>query len=159
PLPFEPLGPSSRRTALVISEIKYNPPATWPAGDDLEFIEIWNSGPITEDLPGPKLSGEFDYSFPAETKIAPVQFLVVTKTPVAAQDYYAVPCLGPYNQRLNNDGGELFLLNELGGRLLSIEYFNQAPWPVAPNGTGHSLVLARPSYGENDPRAWAASDI
>ncbi len=158
-LPFEPLGPSSRRTALVISEIMYNPPATWPGGDDLEFVEIWNSGLITEDLTGHKLSGEISYPFPAGTKIAPGQFLVVAKNPAAAQSFYGVACLGPYSQRLNNGGGTLHLLNELGGRLLTIEYLNHAPWPVAPNGTGHSLVLNRPSYGENDPRAWAASDV
>ena len=28
----------------------------------------------------------------------------------------------------------------------------------AADGTGHSLSLARPSYGENNPRAWSESD-
>ncbi|MHB9010149.1 MAG: lamin tail domain-containing protein, partial [Limisphaerales bacterium] len=34
-----------------------------------------------------------------------------------------------------------------------------APWPVVADGVGHSLVLARPSYGENDPQAWAPSAL
>src|SRR6185436_4112367 len=42
--------------------------------------------------------------------------------------------------------------------LLEVNYDSKAPWPVAPDGTGHSLILNRPSYGERDPRAWAASD-
>ena len=33
------------------------------------------------------------------------------------------------------------------------------PWPVAADGTGHSLVLANPTYGEGDPRAWDISDV
>jgi hypothetical protein len=158
-LAFEPLGPSSRRTALIISEIMYNPPENWPGGDDLEFIELWNSGLVTEDLTGHQLTGEISYQFPDGTTIAPGQFLVVAKDPAAAQAFYGVNFLGPYAQRLSNTGGELFLLNELGGHLLGIEYDTEAPWPVAPDGTGHSLVLSRPSYGENDPRAWAASDV
>ncbi|MBI5387135.1 MAG: lamin tail domain-containing protein [Verrucomicrobia bacterium] len=159
PLPFEPPGPCSRRTALVITEIMYDPPATWAGTNNLEFIELWNSGLVTEDLTGHRLTGDISFTFPAGTKIAPGQFLVIANDPVAAQNFYGVPCLGPYTNNLANNGGTLRLLNELGGRLLEIEYDNQAPWPVAPGGAGHSLVLRRASYGENDARAWAASEF
>jgi hypothetical protein len=157
-LPFEPLGPCSRRTALVISEIMYNPRSSWEGTNNLEFIELWNSGLISEDLTGHKFTGEIDYVFPANTKIAPGQFLVVAKDPVAAQSFYGGTFLGPYTGKLANSGGLVRLQNELGGTLLEIEYDTKLPWPVAADGTGHSLVLQRPSYGENDPRAWAASD-
>jgi len=30
---------------------------------------------------------------------------------------------------------------------------------VTTDGTGHSLVLANPTYGEGDPRAWDISDV
>jgi hypothetical protein len=42
--------------------------------------------------------------------------------------------------------------------LLEVAYSNAFPWPKQPDGAGHSLVLTRPSYGENDPRAWAPSE-
>jgi hypothetical protein len=45
-LAAEPLGPSSRRTGLVISEIMYHPAAR-ADGKNLEFIEIFNSEPTT----------------------------------------------------------------------------------------------------------------
>jgi hypothetical protein len=157
-LPFEPMGPSSRRTALVISEIMYDAPESWAGTNSLEFVELYNTGLITEDLTGHRLSGEIDFPFPNGTMLAPGQFLVVAKDPAAAQSYYGVACLGPYTGKLANGGGNLRVLNELGGRLLEIEYDNKHPWPVAANGTGHSLVLSHPSYGENDPRAWSASD-
>jgi len=157
-LSFEPLGPSSRRTALVISEIMYNAPSSWGDTNSLEFVEVYNSGLITEDLTGHRLTGEIRYTFPDGTTLAPGRFLVVAKDPAAAQSFYGVDCLGPYDGKLANGGGTLRLLNELGGRLLEIQYDNFAPWPVAADGTGHSLVLSRPSYGENDPRAWSASD-
>ncbi len=34
---------------------------------------------------------------------------------------------------------------------------DEPPWPAAAAGFGPSLVLARPTYGEADPRAWSAS--
>ena len=156
-LPFEPPGPCSRRTPLVITEIMYNPPDAWDATNNLEFVELWNSGLVTEDLTGHQLTGEISYRFPDHTRLAPGQFLVVAKDPAAAQRFYGVTCLGPYTNKLSNSGGVLRLLNELGGRLLEIEYDNRPPWPAAPDGAGHSLVLSRPSFGEKDPRAWSAS--
>lgn len=157
-LPFEPMGPSSRRTPLAITEIMYRPPDAWAGTDDLEYIELWNSGLVTEDLSGHRLTGEIEFRFPSGTTIAPGQFLVVAADPAAALAHYGVTCLGPYTNRLGNDAGVLCLLNELGGCLLKIEYASREPWPVTPDGTGHSLVLTRPSYGENDARAWSGSD-
>ena len=43
--------------------------------------------------------------------------------------------------------------------LLTVPYTDVYPWPVAAGGTGHSLVLANPTYGEGDPRAWDISDV
>jgi len=43
--------------------------------------------------------------------------------------------------------------------LLEVNYDSVGDWPASADGTGHSLVLARPSYGEGDVRAWAASEL
>ena len=157
-LPFEPLGPSSRRGAMVISEMMIAPPAEWGGTNSMEFVEIYNSGLITEDLTGHRFSGEIDYTFPDGTMLAPGEFLVIARDPAAASEYYGVTCLGPYDGKLSNSGGLLRLRNELDGILLEVEYNDQVPWPVAAFGTGHSLVLSHPSYGENDARAWSISD-
>lgn len=157
--PFEPLGPSSRRGAMVISEIMVDTPSSWSGTNSLEFVEIYNSGLITEDLTGHRFSGEIDYVFPDGATLAPGAFLVVAKDPLAAQSIYGVTCLGPYTGKLSNTGGLLRFRNELGGILLEVEYDNKAPWPVAAFGAGHSMVLSRPSYGEGDARAWSASNL
>ena len=156
--PLEPLGPSSRRGAIIISEIMLDAPSGWGGTNSLEFIEIYNSGLITEDLTGHRFSGEIDYVFPDGTTLAPGAFVVVAKDPVAAQSFYGLTCLGPYAGKLSNTGGILRFRNELDGILLEVEYDDKAPWPVAAFGTGHSMVLSRPSYGEGDARAWSASD-
>src|SRR5262245_26771140 len=61
--PPEPLGPSSRRTGLVISEIMYHPPPR-PDGRNPEFIELYNSEPSSADLSGYRLTGDVDFLFP-----------------------------------------------------------------------------------------------
>ena len=66
--------------------------------------------------------------------------------------------LGPYNGSLKNSE-TLQLLDEQSNVLLTVPYTDVYPWPVAADGTGHSIVLANPSYGEGDPRAWDISDV
>src|SRR5208282_1622197 len=53
----------------------------------------------------------------------------------------------------------LQLLDEQSNVLLTVPYTDTYPWPVAADGTGHSIVLAYPTYGEGDPRAWDISDV
>ena len=159
PLPFEPLGPSSRKTGLVISEIMYHPPPAAITGS-LEFVEIYNSDLIAEDLSGYRLSGDIDFPFPSGTILPSGGFVVVARNPAALQTCYGISgVLGPFTNNLSNNSGTVRLRNELDGVLVDVNYDSKNPWPASPDGAGHSLVLRRPSYGESDPRAWAASDV
>ena len=155
---LEPLAASSRRTGLVISEIMYRPTARTNA-PELEFVELFNSQPFPEDISGWRLSGSIDYRFPPGTVLAGTSFLAVAKLPVLLQSQYGITNVaGPYTNSLPNDSGLVRLRNRVGAVLLEVSYGSKAPWPRSPDGTGHSLVLSRPSYGEGDPRAWSASD-
>lgn len=155
----EPLGPSSRRTGLVFSEIHYHPAPVPGNTNSLEFIEIYNTGPVFEDLTGWRLSGAVDYKFPAGTKIPAAGFLVIAENPEAVRKAYGISgVLGPYEGELNNDGELLRLRDHVDAIRLELTFGANPPWPEAADGAGHSLVLARPSYGEDDPRAWAASE-
>lgn len=151
-------GPSSPFTGLVISELNYHP-ATRADGRDLEFVEIYNAGDVFEDLSGMKLSGDIDYTFPSGTMLQAGAFLVVAHVPADLLATYpdAGVVLGPYVGALPDGTGQVRLRNELGGIMLEVNYADTAPWPVAADGVGPTLVLRRPSYGEDDPRAWAAS--
>src|SRR5204863_2938012 len=60
--------------------------------------------------------------------------------------------------KLSNSGGTVQLINQAGAVFLQVDYLDHEPWPVAADGTGHSLVLARSSYGQNKPLAWSWSD-
>jgi hypothetical protein len=51
-MPFEPLGPSSRKTCFAISEIMYNPGNAVGYSNSLEFIELYNANPWPEEISG-----------------------------------------------------------------------------------------------------------
>src|SRR4030095_12520116 len=156
-LPNEPLGPSSRKTGLAITEIMYHPLDRTDLRD-VEFIEILNTQPYFEDISGYRISGDVDYTFPPGTTLASGAYVVVAAVPDDVKAVYGLTAVaGPYTNKLSNTSGTVRLRDDRGAVLLEVPYNTKPPWPVAPDGTGHSLVLARPSYGEADPRAWDAS--
>ncbi len=155
----EPIGPSSRRGALVISEMMYHP-ADRADGKNVEFIEIYNTLPWIEEMGGYKISGAIDYTFPTNFVLGARSFVVVAANPADLQSAHGIAnVLGPWSGTLQNSSGTLRLHNNLGATLFEMDYTGDPPYPVAADGAGHSLVLARPSFGESDARAWAASDV
>ncbi|MBI4327379.1 MAG: lamin tail domain-containing protein, partial [Chloroflexi bacterium] len=155
----EPLGPSSRRTGLVISEIMYHPQARADT-NNLEFVEIFNAGLILEDLTGHRLSGALDYQFPDGTLLPAGGFLVVARVPADVQRIHGLsPVLGPYTNSLHNSSGTIRLRDRVDAVKLEANYSGAPPWPASADGAGHSLVLARPSYGESSVLAWAPSEL
>ena len=155
----EQLGPSRRRSPLVVSEVMYNPTNRADLRN-LEFIEIFNSQPWSEDISGYEITGEVNYTFPSNTVLAARSYLIVAGNPADFVAVYGGPTpLGPFvdTNKLNNASGTVRLRNNRGAVLIDFTYRNDPPWPLAATGAGHSLVLARPSYGDDDPRAWAAS--
>ncbi|HWH71256.1 MAG TPA: lamin tail domain-containing protein, partial [Candidatus Sulfotelmatobacter sp.] len=157
--PHDLLGPSSRKTPIAISEIMYKP-APRTDGNNLEFVELYNSNPWFHDLSGYQLVADnLTYTFPAGTIIPGGGFLVIAASPQGVQNVYGIPnVLGPYTGSLKKSG-TLQLLDEQGAVLLTVPYSDVYPWPVAASGTGHSIVLINPTYGEADPRAWDISEI
>ena len=149
------LGPCNRRSGLSITEIMYHPAARQD-GRDLEFIEIYNSEPFFHDLSGYRLSGEVDFTFPADTVLEGQSHLVVAAVPQDITYLHPVSyVLGPYSNRLSNGGGVARLRNASDAVLVEAAYSDNASWPVQADGAGHSLVLAEPDRGEDARRAWA----
>ena len=155
---FEPAGPSSRRAPIAITEIMFKP-SDRPDGRNTEFVELYNSNPWPEDVSGYRLAGQIDYVIPAGTTIPSQAYLVVAASPADMQVVYGLTMVsGPYSNSLKTSG-EVELHDEQGAVLLQLKYDDSAPWPMGADGTGHSIVLARASYGEADPRAWERSEL
>ena len=156
-LSYEPPGPSSRRTGLAITEIMYHPKDR-SDGRNLEFIEIYNSNPFFEDVSGYRLAGDVAYTFPSSIVIQGNSYLVIAPSPADVTSIYGISAvIGGFTNSLPNNDGRIQLRKRSGAVVLDIEYFDEPPWPATADGAGHSLVLARPSYGEGDLKAWEAS--
>ncbi len=156
----EPLAPSSRATGLIFTEVMYHPSADARFTNDLEYIEIFNADDFPEDLTGYQITGGVSYKFPDGFVLPAGAFVVVALDPNAIQTAYGINnVLGPYSGKLNNAGDTIELRDGNNAVKLSMTYADTAPWPVAADGAGHSLVLVRPSYGEGDARAWAPSAL
>ncbi|HVU27987.1 MAG TPA: lamin tail domain-containing protein [Verrucomicrobiae bacterium] len=157
--PHDVLGPSSRKTPIVFSEIMYKP-APRTDGKNLEFIELYNSNPWFQDISGYQITcADMNYTFPTGTTIASNSFIVVAAAPADIESVYGITnVMGPYSGSLKKSE-TLELLDEQGAVLLTVPYSATYPWPVGADGEGHSIILANPTYGEGDPRAWSISDV
>jgi regulation of enolase protein 1 (concanavalin A-like superfamily) len=156
--PHDSIGASSRKTPIAFSEIMWKP-APRADGKNLEFIEIYNSNPWFQDISGYQITcADMHYTFPPNTRIAGGGYLCIAAAPADIESTYGITnVMGPYTGSLKK-AETLQLLDEQDAVLLTVPYSNVYPWPVATDGTGHSLQLANPTYGEGDPRAWDISD-
>ncbi|MGA2245704.1 MAG: lamin tail domain-containing protein, partial [Verrucomicrobiota bacterium] len=157
--PHDAIGPSSRKSPVAFSEIMWKP-APRTDGKNLEYLELYNSNPWFQDLTGYQLTcADMSYTFPPGTQIPGGGYLVVAAAPADIESVYGITNVtGPYDGSLKHSE-TLELLDEQTNVLLTVPYTDVYPWPVATGGTGHSLVLANPTYGEGDPRAWDISDV
>ncbi len=153
------LGPASKRTPLVISEIMYHP-APRADGKNLEFIEVYNTEAVPRNLSGYHIEGDVSFTFPAGTIIPSLGFVVVAPAPTEVQGVYGLQkVFGPFREGKNlaKDSGTIELWSRSGALLLEVHYSDDPPWPSAPDGSGPSLVLARPTYGQDSVQSWASS--
>ena len=78
-------------SVVVFNEVQYNPLG---AGEEGEWIELFNQMGIKVDLSGWRIDG-IGYTFPKGTIIDPGAYLVVAKTPGPGQ-------LGPFTGNIDN---------------------------------------------------------
>ena len=144
----------------MVTEVMYHPPGLSAATEDekLEFIELYNNEPVSADLGGWAFTKGISYVFEPNTLLGPKQYLVVARDPNALKAAYKITnVVGPYTGKLDNAGERVELCNAGGGVMLTFKYGTTHPWPVSPDGTGHSLVLAKLGGDPDEAGSWAAS--
>lgn len=153
--------PPQDLNSLVLSEIMYNPPPfdVW-TGDDLEFIELKNTGETTQDLSGLTFTSGIQFSFPSGSLLDSGQFFVLGRSDAALSARYpGLSVRGTYTGRLANGGETIRLATPGGTTLFSLTYDDRAPWPIAADGYGFSLVSRQPNSRANsdEGRDWRSS--
>ncbi len=146
---------------LVVSELMYHPleeGGTSSGDETLEFIELYNNRAVSEDLSGCAFTSGIQYTFAPGTILGAKEYLVVARDPAALEAACGITGVyGPFTGRLDNNGERIELSNGNGGIIISLRYNDRRPWPVSPDGTGHSLILARPAGDPQEASTWAPS--
>jgi hypothetical protein len=111
------------------------------SGDEYEFVELKNAGQSILNLADVAFTQGIDYSFPATATLEPGAFLVLAANAASFQQRYGFAPAGEYGGRLNNAGETLTLTDvRAHATILSVEYLDRSPWPIAADGGGRSLV-------------------
>jgi hypothetical protein len=147
------LGPSRD---LRVSEIMYKPaPQDMLPSQELEFIELTNSGSTALDLSNMHFSEGIDYTFPTGTSLQPGAFIVLANHAGYFETYYGYAPFAQYSRDLSNQGERIVLLDAFGNPVVNVIYSDDGAWPEAADGFGASLVAV--GGDPNSPDAWRAS--
>ena len=139
--------------SVVINEIYYKPAdKTSPE----EFVEIHNRNPTPVNLSGWRFTQGIDYTFPEGTVLEAGGHLVLAEHPATLRAVFSVASLGPYSERLANDGERLVLRDQQGGMVDEVEYDGEFPWPVG-GGDGGSIELIHPTLDNDLGGSWRLS--
>jgi hypothetical protein len=170
---------------VVISEIMYHPADNAGGSDNGtdEYIELRNITGAEVLLYDPlattntwHLRGEVDLDLPGGLSLAGGAYLVLANidsddtTAVSAfRSRYGIPAgvsiVGPYQGRLDNDGGTIRIYRPdaaEGGEtpyvlVDEVQYRDQSPWDALADGTGASLQRRNLNQYGNDPINWLAA--
>lgn len=157
-------------SALVISEVNYNPPPVTPAefaaefsSDDFEWVELKNVSAFPVDLTGLRFTKGVDFDFPADWTIPAGGFALVVRNPDAFRlrlgTGFDSIIAGMTSDNLNNGGEQLKLSFGAGTPVVEFTYLDSDPWPAAADGMGRTLTLRDPG-ARPDPTVagnWKAS--
>jgi len=145
--------------SLQLSEIMYNPPRFGPVdGDEVEFLELRNTGAGPLDLSGVGFTSGINFTFPNETVLAPGQFFVLARNaPQFAARYPGAPLHGLYSGKLENGGETLVLSAPFGSALFSVTYDDAAPWPAEVDNSGLSMQRMNFNRSATNAMSWIAA--
>jgi hypothetical protein len=145
---------------LTITKIMYHPliSTQFPDDDQLEFLEIRNTGTTTANLSGIGFSGTgIVYKFPAGTSLTPGSCVIIASNATVFQSRYGFAPFGEFTRQLSNSGEQLVLSDAFGNIVDNVEYSDVSPWPDA-DGNGYYLRLAGLTLDNNLPESWTASN-
>jgi hypothetical protein len=135
--PGAPWTRDERETPASISftELMYR-----PSDGGADWIELYNPMSFDMDLSGWSLAGGAEHDFADGTLLG-------------ARDYVVIPVTAG----LDDDGDRLELYNNAGRLIDTVAYADDAPWPVGPDGSGHSLAKRGPELWSDHAENWTVS--
>lgn len=146
---------------LRVTEIMYNPldvdTSDSVDNDAYEYIEFLNTGSAEIDLSAFYCEG-ITFTFTNGFKVAAGGYVVLVRNPAAfSARYPGAPYHGVYLGKLSNDGEKIRLLRPDGTTVVSVEYDDDPPWVISPDGMGFSLVNMEVDGNPDVASHWRAS--
>jgi len=155
---------------IVINEIHSNPDVETEL---VEFVELYNVGPVDVDMSGWHFTDGITYTFPHNTVLRSGEYLVVAEDAYAAyspktitQKYGTDPAkvYGPFTGNLRNFGEKIELCNAAGVEIDQVDYKLGFPWPTVGDavpanrsGDGHSMQLVNPLIDNDLGGSWRSA--
>lgn len=157
------VGTPASAATLVVSKLMYNPVG---ASEDSEYIELMNiSASEAIDLTNVHFDAGLTYTFPAGFVLAPLERVVIVKSPTVFAATYSVAGVtiapGQFTGSLSNNGEEIALQGLNDSDIRRFTYSDKLPWPTSPDGLGYALVLNVPTTAPDHslPQSWRASAV
>ena len=146
-------------TRLVVTEIMYHPPSVGSTnGDAYQFIELKNIGNVPLYPGALTFTSGIGFTFTNGTRLAPGEFFVLARDAAAfAGKYPGRTANGIFVGNLATSGETLQLASPYGPTVFSIRWNDRAPWPIAADGHGYSIVPRNTPANSNDGGQWRAS--
>jgi spore coat protein CotH len=145
--------------SLVITKINYNPAisTSFPESNDLEFIEIKNTGTSTVNLTGIYLRElGLSYQFPANSTILANELIYIASNAITFKEKHKTEAFGQFTRNLSNSSQKIVLADGFGNTIDAVEYSSTTPWPDA-NGNGSYLELISTDLDNALAKSWEAS--
>ncbi len=145
---------------LKVTEIHYHPLTDTTMNDqELEFIELKNTGSSPIDLSGISFCNGIDYKFPLRSVVKAGGFIVLAANETGFAKRYGFYPFGQYKGFLNNGGERIALIDVQKDTIFNVRYDDNNPWPESADGEGRSLVPVEldPSGDQNNVEVWRAS--
>jgi len=146
--------------SLAITKIMYSPLTTpgYNSADDLEFIEITNTGHSDANLSGAYFAGTgFVYQFPVYSVIPAGFSIKLAGNAVVFRARYGSSPFGQFTRNLSDKGENLVLVDGYGNIIDNVRFSNKSPWPDA-DGNGKYIQLISLTSDNNTGSSWEATD-
>jgi hypothetical protein len=155
-LVFDTLQPDY---GIVITEINYHSDSLMDSGD---WIELYNNSDEEVDLSGWIFMDSGDdnrYAIAEGISLDPAEYIVFAndRLKFSAINSSVTNYRGNFLFGLNRTGEKLRLFDTKMQLVDLVEYDNELPWPMKPDGNGPTLQLTDPSLDNNIPENWISS--
>ncbi|SDR96444.1 Por secretion system C-terminal sorting domain-containing protein [Polaribacter sp. KT25b] len=146
--------------SLVISKINYHPQetTTFPESDDLEFIEIQNTGNTNVVLTGIYLLKlGVSYQFRKFSTLLAGKSIYLASNAATFEAKYGFAPFDTFTRNLPNSSHNLVLADAFGNVIDQVQYTDKAPWPETADGNGFYLELINPLSDNSLASNWKAN--